>query len=115
MGATSTGPTEALRYRRCRACDHAQVGSGPFCRRCGAADLQEAVAGGGGRVASLTTVHRAPSEAFRAWVPYTLLLVDADEGFRVLARARDARGLAIGARVRLWRGEGGLTEAEGAT
>ena len=103
----SAGP---LHYRRCRACGHAQAGSGPFCRRCGKGELEQAQAGGGGLVASLTTVHRAPSEAFRAWVPYTLVLVDADEGFRVLARARGEQALAIGQRVRLQRGDDGVPE-----
>jgi uncharacterized OB-fold protein len=43
-------------------------------------------------------VTRAPSEALRAHAPYLIVLVDADEGFRLMAHG--APQLGIGARVR---------------
>jgi uncharacterized OB-fold protein len=49
-------------------------------------------------VYALTAVTRAPSEAFRALVPYTLVLVDLDEGPRVMAHG--VPGLHIDQRVR---------------
>jgi uncharacterized OB-fold protein len=108
------GPTsdKRLRYCRCQACGHAQAGSGPFCIRCGHAALDASLAVGGGTIVSITTVHRAPSEAFRAQVPYTLALVDADEGFRLLATVRAAPAPTIGQRVRLRLSDRGLPEAK---
>ena len=46
---------------------------------------------------SVTVVTRAPSDSVRALAPYTLLLVDLDEGTRVMAHGTP--GLAIGDRV----------------
>jgi uncharacterized OB-fold protein len=39
-------------------------------------------------------VHRAPTEELQALVPYVIVLVDADEGFRLMAHGTD--GLEIG-------------------
>ena len=49
-------------------------------------------------VASATEVTRAPSKDLQAYAPYTLLLVDLDEGCRVMAHGDP--GLTIGARVK---------------
>lgn len=46
---------------------------------------------GAGNIHSLTHVHRAPSPAFIEDVPYTLALVDLDEGFRLMACVRGER------------------------
>lgn len=112
MAGSHSDTGERLRYQRCGACGHAQAGASPFCVRCGQAALSGHEAGGGAQVASVTVVHRAPSEAFRAQVPYTLVLVDADEGFRMLARLRSPQAVAIGQRVRLRLGTDGLAEVE---
>ena len=45
-----------------------------------------------------TLVARAPTEELRAHAPYLIALIDADEGFRLMAHG-DA-GLQIGDRVR---------------
>jgi uncharacterized OB-fold protein len=54
-------------------------------------------------VHAVTVVHRAPSAAFRDAVPYALVLVDLDEGFRMLADVvgADPAAVAIGDRVRV--------------
>jgi uncharacterized OB-fold protein len=49
-------------------------------------------------VHAITLVTRAPTEELRAYVPYAIALVDADEGFRLMAHA--AQDLRIGDRVR---------------
>ena len=52
---------------------------------------------------AVTVVHRAPSAAFKADVPYAIALVDLDEGFRMLANVVGTapETVRIGDRVRL--------------
>lgn len=86
-----------LRYQRCEACGNALTGQRYACPRCGSLRLGWCDAAGTGTVYAVSAVHRAPTEAFRALAPYTLVLVDLDEGPRVMAHG--APGLAIGTRV----------------
>ena len=55
-------------------------------------------AAGDGTVHAVTLVTRAPTEELRAHAPYAIVLVDADEGFRLMAHG--AQDLRIGDRVR---------------
>ena len=86
-----------LRYQRCGACGQALTGQRFACTACGSVQLAWCDAAGAGTVWAVSTVHRAPSDAWRALAPYTLVLVDLDEGPRVMAHG--APGLAIGDRV----------------
>jgi uncharacterized OB-fold protein len=54
-------------------------------------------ASGRGTVHAVSVVHRAPAEALRTHVPYLVALIDADEGFRLMAHGDAA--LRIGDRV----------------
>jgi uncharacterized OB-fold protein len=65
-----------------------------FCSACGAADLAEQVASGEGTVYAASLVCRAASPETRAHVPYNIVLVDAKEGFRMMAHGD--HDLAIG-------------------
>jgi uncharacterized protein len=87
-----------LRYQRCRACGAAQFHPRRFCARCGGTP-DWAVAQGLGTVYAVTRVTRAPTPDFARLAPYDILLVDLDEGFRMMAHG--APGLRIGERVRL--------------
>jgi uncharacterized OB-fold protein len=87
-----------LRYQRCDACGAAQFRARPFCARCGGLP-RWAVSRGLGTVYAATQVTRAPTPDFAALVPYDILLVDLDEGFRMMAHG--APGLRIGERVRV--------------
>jgi len=49
-------------------------------------------------VQACTQVERAPNDEFRALLPYAIVLVDLDEGFRAMGHG--APGLVIGDRVR---------------
>ena len=93
---------DELRYQRCPACARAQFPPRGGCIRCGG-PLVWAVSAGRGSIHSFTRVERAPSAAFKASVPYVLVLVDIDEGFRLLLTLRDAHeaSVAIGQRVRV--------------
>ena len=86
-----------LRYQRCAHCQVAQTLERYVCVQCGSRDLQWQVASGAGTVRARSTVHRAPTEDFRALVPYTLVLVELAEGPRVMAHANP--NVAIGMRV----------------
>ncbi|HCP00886.1 MAG: hypothetical protein CL573_04550 [Alphaproteobacteria bacterium] len=72
-----------LRYRRCTNCSIAIFYPRSICPNCGATDPKWAVSEGAGVVYACTTVHRAPP-AFAERAPYTVLLVDLDEGFRMM-------------------------------
>ena len=87
-----------LRYQRCPACGAVQFHARPFCRACGATP-EWATSQGLGTVYAVTRVSRAPTPEFAAMAPYEILLVDLDEGFRMMAHG--APGLAIGERVRI--------------
>ena len=83
-----------LRYQRCTSCDAPQTLARYACRVCGSESLTWLDAAGTGTVYAATVVNRAPSDEFRALAPYTLVLVDLQEGPRVMAHG--AVGLAIG-------------------
>ena len=87
-----------LRYQRCERCGAAQRLARYACTACGESTLGWHDAAGTGRVFSLTEVKRAPTDAFKAMAPYTLVLVDLDEGARLMGHGR--AGMAIGDRVR---------------
>lgn len=86
-----------LRYQSCSACDAPQTLTRYACAICGSPRLAWREAAGTGTVYATTLVNRAPSDEFRAIVPYLLLLVDLDEGPRVMAHGMP--GLAIGDRA----------------
>ena len=89
-----TTGTPALRYQSCGTCDSVWYFVRTFCPRCGTRPPVTHAATGRGVVYAATVVHRAPSQRLSAHVPYTLLLVDAAEGFRLMAHG--SAGLAIG-------------------
>ncbi|MFT3800788.1 MAG: OB-fold domain-containing protein [Burkholderiaceae bacterium] len=74
-----------LAYQQCAACDHRWYFRRGFCPRCGEAGPTTHASGGRGVVYATTLVQRAPSEAFAALAPYRIVLVDLDEGIRVMA------------------------------
>ena len=80
-----TSGTEAIAYQSCSACKSAWYFRRRFCPSCGASDPVTNMAGGGGVVYSETLVHRAPVAEAREHVPYKIVLVDIDEGLRVMA------------------------------
>lgn len=87
-----------LRYQACTACGKAQTLARSACTQCGATTLEWREAAGRGTVYSRTVVTRAPSAAWRALAPYTIVIVELDEGCRVMGHARG--DVAIGDPVR---------------
>ena len=68
-----------------------------FCAACGAPDPVEKRASGAGTVYATSLVCRAATPETRAHVPYNIVLVDAAEGFRMMAHGDN--DLAIGDKV----------------
>ena len=93
-----TQGTEGIAYQACAECGAVWYFRRTFCPRCGHDDPQHRQASGKGTVHAVTLVARAPTEELRAHAPYAIVLVDADEGFRVMAHG--ATDLGIGERVR---------------
>ena len=78
---------DKLVFQQCSACHQVFYFHRSFCPTCGAADPLAVASGGRGSVHASTLVQRAPSDAFRAIVPYRIVLVDMAEGFRVMGHA----------------------------
>jgi uncharacterized OB-fold protein len=88
---------EAILYQSCAACGSRQYFRRSFCAACGAPDPVEKRAGGEGVVYAASLVVRAAMPEAREHVPYNIVLVDAAEGFRMMAHGD--HDLKIGDRV----------------
>ncbi len=92
-----TSGAEAIIYQDCAACGSHQYFRRDFCAACGAADPVQKRASGEGIVYATSLVCRAATPETRAHVPYNIVLVDAAEGFRMMAHGDNE--LAIGDKV----------------
>jgi uncharacterized protein len=101
-----TTGAQAIVYQSCTACGNRQYFRRGFCCMCSASDPVEKRASGEGTVYATSLVCRAATPETRAHVPYNIVLVDASEGFRMMAHGDN--DLAIGdhvtARYRLFAG-----------
>jgi uncharacterized OB-fold protein len=73
-----------LMVQRCLACGGNQFYPQASCRGCLSEELEWMDAKGTGTIYSYTVVHRAPNRSFDPDVPYTVALVDLDEGCRMI-------------------------------
>lgn len=71
-----------LRYQRCAACGRAQFDPVWVCRDCGSDRLERQVSSGRGAVETHSVVWRPQTLHFT--VPYAVVIVALDEGFRLL-------------------------------
>lgn len=94
-----TQRSDGIAYQQCASCNAVWYFHRGFCPRCGVADPEGKQASGPGTVHARTLVARAPSEELRPHAPYLIVLVDMEEGFRVMAHGDKA--LQIGDRVRV--------------
>ncbi|MBR0696176.1 Zn-ribbon domain-containing OB-fold protein [Bradyrhizobium lablabi] len=92
-----TKGAEAIVYQSCNTCGARQYFCRSFCAACGSPDLTEKRASGAGTVYATSLVCRAATPETRAHVPYNIVLVDTEEGFRMMAHGDS--DLAIGDRV----------------
>jgi uncharacterized protein len=92
-----TTGAEAIVYQCCGTCGSLQYFHRSFCVACGAPDPEEKHASGEGTVYATSLVVRAATPETRAHVPYIIVLVDAAEGFRMMAHGDN--DLSIGDKV----------------
>lgn len=70
------------------------------CPQCGNGDAADVEVSGSGRVRVWTRIHIAPTR-YEDDAPYTVVLVDLDEGLRVMGRLIETNGDPSGARVQV--------------
>ena len=104
------GTSGALRYQVCAHCGHVQFIPGSLCSACHHGEPAWKTSTGRGRILSHTTVHRAPTPAFRDEVPYVIALTGMGEGFRLMVNVKGGASpdVAIGQPVRI-----GFAEVKG--
>jgi uncharacterized OB-fold protein len=88
-----TNGHEAILYQSCGACGQAHYFRRGFCAGCGSSDLAEKRASGKGTVYATSIVMRAATPETRAHVPYNIVLIDAAEGFRMMAHGANDLGI----------------------
>ena len=93
-----TKDADGIAYQACGNCKAIWYFQRNFCPECGASAQTTMQASGRGTVHARTLVARAPTEEYRAHAPYLIILVDAEEGFRLMAHGDPA--LQIGNKVR---------------
>jgi uncharacterized OB-fold protein len=94
-GATGRDWTQdeaKLLVRTCNGCAHRWYFRRARCPRCASPDLAACVSEGRGTVVATTTIHRAPAGAAIGEVPFSIALVDLDEGIRVMGRCTGSTG-----------------------
>lgn len=69
-----------FRLQQCATCQHFQHPPGRLCQSCHGADMLWSVASPHGRVVSWSVVHRAPLPTFAELTPYTITLIELDDG-----------------------------------
>jgi len=74
-----------LLLQHCDDCGHVQYYQQRICRQCQSANLQHKAASGRGTIHSFSVVYRAPGPAFKEDVPYAVLLIDLEEGPRMIS------------------------------
>ena len=74
-----------LLLQHCADCGRVQYYQQATCRACGRESLVHRAASGRGKVHSFSVVHRAPGPAFKADVPYAVILVELEEGPRMIS------------------------------
>lgn len=92
-----TQDVPAICYQACASCGARWYFRKRLCAACGSRAVESRPASGRGVVYARTLVTRAPRAELRAATPYCILLVDAEENFRLMAQGDAA--LEIGDQV----------------
>lgn len=78
-----------LLLQRCGKCSRFQFYPRILCASCASTDVNWVQANGEGRVLSYTIIRRAISEAYAAEVPYTVALIQLEEGPTLMSNVVD--------------------------
>jgi uncharacterized protein len=90
-----------LRFQRCTACATWRHPPRVRCAACGSDEVEWALASGRGQIYSWTITHRPLDPGFADEVPYAVLVVEMEEGPRLVGNLRElapsdlALGLAV--------------------
>jgi len=80
------------RYRllgnKCRICNKKHYPPVQICRKCGSQDLEQYTFKPSAKLISWSTVHAAP-EGFEEFVPYTIAIVELEDGERMTTQLAD--------------------------
>jgi len=94
---------------RCARCARLDLRGRSVCSACLSDQLEACEVPGFGRVASFTTIRRAPTQ-FRDRAPYEVVVVDLDAGLRITGRLDpDSPPASMGAQVTLVSADGADT------
>jgi uncharacterized protein len=90
-----------LCLQRCLRCREFRFPPGYSCRKCGSTEADWVNVSGRGTIYSFTIIHRGPTPEFARIAPYTLALVELEEGPRMMTHIITERPeeIAIGDRV----------------
>lgn len=89
----------------CRACDRPYFYPRRYCPRCWSDETEWREASGRGTVYTYSIVGQNPAPPFDGWCPYAVVLVDLEEGVRVMSRVEGVApeavkiGLPVQARI----------------
>ena len=85
-----------LFLQHCQDCNHIQYYHQAICRECLGENLVEKEASGRGLVYSYSVVYRAPGPAFKDDTPYAVVLVELEEGPRMISSMVDVAAEDVG-------------------
>jgi uncharacterized OB-fold protein len=77
-----------LRFQRCGGCRAWRHVPREMCAECGSWDWSWEISSGRGKIFSWTVVTRALHPAFQSDTPYACVIVELDEGVRLLSRVK---------------------------
>ena len=89
---------------RCRPCGRPYFYPRRYCPRCWSGETEWQQASGRGTVYTYSIVRQNPAPPFKDWCPYAVVLVDLEEGVRVMAnwdRSLPFDALSCGAPVQI--------------
>ena len=78
-----------LRFQRCSSCDAWRHMPRESCEACGSFEWSWELSSGRGTLFSWTIIHRALHPAYADDVPYTVVVVEMEEGVRLVSRLVD--------------------------
>jgi uncharacterized OB-fold protein len=90
-----------IHLQHCNDCQANQYPPETFCYQCGSTDLDWQRVDGEGTIYSFTVMHASRHPAFKDHVPYPVIIVQLDDGPRMVSAVLEAKGdINIGDRVK---------------
>lgn len=80
---------ERLCFQRCKGCGTWRHLPRNMCAACGSSEWEWAASSGRGKIYSWTVAHQAMHPALADEVPYVVVVVELEEGVRMVSRTRD--------------------------